>query len=577
MSTVFYRKWRPNRFSHVVGQSHVTDTLRRAVMSDRVAHAYLFTGPRGVGKTSTARILAKALNSELDQHGDPLPDTPTSIAIDEGRYMDLIEIDAASNRGIDDIRALRDRVLLRPVQGRFKVYIIDEVHMLTDAAFNALLKTLEEPPPQVVMILATTDIHKVPATIISRCQRFDFRRLTPDDVIGRLIEICDVEEIECQPEVLELVATSAWGSLRDAENLIEQLAISYGGGGAEITESQARELLGMGDASAANELATAILSQDAKKALEIIGAEASRGAELKGLRDSTLSAMRAALLMKHDVQNTYGGDFGIDTDLGDAAKQASVDQIMHAITILGKNERFGEASSPLSLEVASLQAVASPIVQPQHKPETHTPSPAPRQTQRPPRRAPEQSVSQSSPQPSPQTSTNSDSSDADQKWGMLLSEIQAVTDDRRIRTIFVQVTPDGPNNGILILRPKYENSTKRLLDTWRDENVRNQIRQAFQKVYGQDIRIQLGKYQASSVEKPQQSPTKPSNNITPTSNESRTSSQQQSVAADTPAPVVEETHSTSLPPEIDNDPVLQVFRSNGATVISVEDATPQND
>ena len=573
MSTVFYRKWRPNRFSHVVGQSHVTDTLRRAVMSDRVAHAYLFTGPRGVGKTSTARILAKALNSELDQHGDPLPDTPTSIAIDEGRYMDLIEIDAASNRGIDDIRALRDRVLLRPVQGRFKVYIIDEVHMLTDAAFNALLKTLEEPPPQVVMILATTDIHKVPATIISRCQRFDFRRLTPDDVIGRLIEICDVEEIECQPEVLELVATSAWGSLRDAENLIEQLAISYGGGGAEITESQARELLGMGDASAANELATAILSQDAKKALEIIGTEASRGAELKGLRDSTLSAIRAALLMKHGVQNTYGGDFGIDTDLSDAAKQASVDQIMHAITILGKNERFGEASSPLSLEVASLQAVALPIVQPQQKPETHTPSPAPRQTQRPPRRASEQSVSQSSPQPSPQTSTNSDSSDADQKWGMLLSEIQAVT-DRRTRTIFVQVMPDGPNNGILILRPKYENSTKRLLDTWRDENVRNQIRQAFQKVYGQDIRIQLGKYQASSVEKPQQPPTKPSNNIAPTSNESRTYSQQQSVAADTPAPVVKETHSTSLPPEIDNDPVLQVFRSNGATVISVEDATP---
>lgn len=576
MSTVFYRKWRPNRFSHVVGQSHVTDTLRRAVMSDRVAHAYLFTGPRGVGKTSTARILAKALNSELDQHGDPLPDTPTSIAIDEGRYMDLIEIDAASNRGIDDIRALRDRVLLRPVQGRFKVYIIDEVHMLTDAAFNALLKTLEEPPPQVVMILATTDIHKVPATIISRCQRFDFRRLTPDDVIGRLIEICDVEEIECQPEVLELVATSAWGSLRDAENLIEQLAISYGGGGAEITEPQARELLGMGDASAANELATAILSQDAKKALEIIGAEASRGAELKGLRDSTLSAIRAALLMKHDVQNTYGGDFGIDTDLGDAAKQASVDQIMHAITILGKNERFGEASSPLSLEVASLQAVASPIVQPQQKPETHTPSPPPRQTQRPPTRTPEPSVSQSSPQPSPQTSTNSDSSDADQKWGMLLSEIQAVT-DRRTRTIFVQVMPDGPNNGILILRPKYENSTKRLLDTWRDENVRNQIRQAFQKVYGQDIRIQLGKYQASSVEKPQQSPTKPSNNIAPTSTESRSSIQQQSVADDTPTPVVEETHSTSLPPEIDNNPVLQVFRSNGATVISVENATPQND
>ena len=578
MSTVFYRKWRPNRFSDVVGQSHVTDTLRRAVMSDRVAHAYLFTGPRGVGKTSTARILAKALNSELDQYGDPLADTPTSIAIDEGRYMDLIEIDAASNRGIDDIRALRDRVLLRPVQGKFKVYIIDEVHMLTDAAFNALLKTLEEPPPQVVMILATTDIHRVPATIISRCQRFDFRRLTPDDVIGRLIEICDVEEIECQPEVLELVATSAWGSLRDAENLIEQLSISYGGGGAEITESQARELLGMGDASAANELATAILSQDAKKALEIVGAEASRGAELKGLRDSTVSAIRAALLMKHGVQNTYG-EFGIDTDLGDAASKASVDQIMHAITVLGKNERFGEASSPLSLEVASLQAVASPQVQSpsQEKPQTYTPSPAPQQTQRPPTRASDPSTGQTSPQPSPQTAATSGSSDEDPKWSMLLSEIQAVT-NRRIRTVFVQVTPDGPNNGVLVLRPKYENSTERLRNTWRDENVRNQLRQAFQKVYGQDIRIQLDKYQASSPpKKAPQSPATPSNNVPPPSPEHAASVQQHEAVDDTPAPVLQETSSTSLPPEIYNHPVLQTLRSSGARVTSLEDAPHQND
>ena len=201
------------------------------------------------GKTSTARILAKALNAELDPHGDPLPDTDTAIAIDEGRYMDLIEIDAASNRGVNDIRDLRERVLLRPTIGDYKVYIIDEVHMLTTEAFNALLKTLEEPPPQVVMILATTDIHRVPATIISRCQRFDFRRLTADDVIGRLILICDEEEIDCEPSVLELVAQSAWGSLRDAENLLEQLAISYGSG--EIVEAQARELLGIGDTSSA--------------------------------------------------------------------------------------------------------------------------------------------------------------------------------------------------------------------------------------------------------------------------------------------------------------------------------------
>ena len=366
MSTVFYRKWRPTSFSDVVGQEHITDTLRRAVLSDRVAHAYLFTGPRGVGKTSTARILAKAINTELDDRGDPIPDSDAAIAIDEGRYMDLIEIDAASNRGVGDIRDLRERVLLRPTVGKFKVYIIDEVHMLTTEAFNALLKTLEEPPPQVVMILATTDIHRVPATIISRCQRFDFRRLTPDDVIGRLIHICDEENIDCEPGVLELVARSAWGSLRDAENLLEQLAVSFGTG--EITEEQAKELLGIGDISSARNLANAVLKKDTKRALEIIEEEASRGAELKGLRDSTISALRGGLLAKHGIPSLYG-QLGDAPDLEPEAMNASSEQMLHAITVFGRNERFGEASSPVALEIAALKAIASsPVPQPSTAP-----------------------------------------------------------------------------------------------------------------------------------------------------------------------------------------------------------------
>ena len=393
MSTVFYRKWRPTRFSDVVGQQHVTDTLRRAVLSDRVAHAYLFTGPRGVGKTSTARILAKALNAELDEHGDPLPDTPNAIAIDEGRYMDLIEIDAASNRGVGDIRDLRERVLLRPTLGKFKVYIIDEVHMLTTEAFNALLKTLEEPPPQVVMILATTEIHRVPATIISRCQRFDFRRLTPDDVIGRLILICDEEEIECEPAVLELVARSAWGSLRDAENLLEQLAVAYGAG--EITEQQARELLGIGDTSSARNLASSILRKDAKRSLEIIEEEASRGAELRGLRDSTISALRGALLAKHGIASIYG-ELGDAPDLEPEAMNASTEQMLHAITIFGRNERFGEASSPLALEIAALQAVAEP---PKTRTRTAAATPQPARQPTPTRSAPVPESRQPSPAP----------------------------------------------------------------------------------------------------------------------------------------------------------------------------------
>ena len=511
MSTVFYRKWRPTRFSDVVGQQHVTDTLRRAVLSDRVAHAYLFTGPRGVGKTSTARILAKALNAELDEHGDPLSDTPNAIAIDEGRYMDLIEIDAASNRGVGDIRDLRERVLLRPTLGKFKVYIIDEVHMLTTEAFNALLKTLEEPPPQVVMILATTEIHRVPATIISRCQRFDFRRLTPDDVIGRLILICDEEEIECEPAVLELVARSAWGSLRDAENLLEQLAVGYGAG--EITEQQARELLGIGDTSSARNLASAILRKDAKRSLEIIEEEASRGAELRGLRDSTISALRGALLAKHGIASIYG-ELGDAPDLEPEAMNASTEQMLHAITIFGRNERFGEASSPLALEIAALQALAEP-----QKPESSaaaTPQPA-RQQSRQPARQQTRPIAAAPAQPEPATSQPAP---ADASGSSRILEEIGKAAGTQVRTTFATVNFIGPNNGVLILQPKYASAEKRLRDTWMNQEIRTKLRPAFQSVYGNDVRVQL--QQAPSPNAPAPTTNNPNNNPSPAPAPART-------------------------------------------------------
>ena len=321
---VFYRKWRPTRFEEVAGQDHITKTLKRAVVSDRVAHAYLFNGPRGVGKTSTARILAKALNSEITEEGEPVVDSDVSIAIDEGRYMDLIEIDAASNRRIDDIRELQKKTEFRPVSGKYKVYIIDEVHMLTTEAFNALLKTLEEPPPNIVMILATTDAHRLPATVVSRCQRFDFKRLSNEDVINRLIEVCDAEEIETEPAVLEMIARSAWGSLRDAENLLEQLFVSYGQSGengepSEITESQARELLGLGDTAISTELATALLAKDAAQALTVINREAQRGADLRALHSGTVDALRVALLLKAGVEDSISEGSEFATTMSAAA------------------------------------------------------------------------------------------------------------------------------------------------------------------------------------------------------------------------------------------------------------------
>ena len=349
---VFYRKWRPTRFDEVAGQQHVTQTLKRAITSDRVSHAYLFTGPRGVGKTSTARILAKALNSEVTEEGEPIADSEVSIAIDEGRYLDLIEIDAASNRGIDAIRELRENVRFQPVSGKYKVYIIDEVHMLTPEAFSALLKTLEEPPPRIVMILATTDAQKLPATVISRCQRFDFKRLSNDDVIERLIEVCEAEEIEADPGVLEMIARIAWGSLRDAENLLEQLSISYGQAGddgepTEITEEQARELLGLGDTATSTELATALLEKDAAQALTIINREAQRGADLRALRSGTVDALRVALLMKAGVKDSISQGSEFSETMAIAAKPARLNQILHILTSLGQADMKAISSSPL--------------------------------------------------------------------------------------------------------------------------------------------------------------------------------------------------------------------------------------
>ena len=547
MSTVFYRKWRPTRFNDVVGQEHITDTLRRAVLSNRVAHAYLFTGPRGVGKTSTARILAKALNAELDSQGDPLPDTDAALAIDEGRYMDLIEIDAASNRGVNDIRDLRERVLLRPTVGEYKVYIIDEVHMLTTEAFNALLKTLEEPPPQVVMILATTDIHRVPATIISRCQRFDFRRLTGEDVIDRLILICEEEEIDCEPGVLELVAQSAWGSLRDAENLLEQLAVSYGTG--EVTEAHARELLGIGDTSSARNLASAILRRDTKRALEIIEDEASQGAELKGLRDNTISALRGALLTKHGISIAFG-QLGDAPELEPEAMDASIDQMLHAITIFGRNDRFGEASSPLALEIAALQAAAEPP-----KPE----APQAVAQKRQPARAPEQRQPATT-QYAQQPETSAPRSTESPTESSPILEAIGKAAGTQVRTTFAQVNFIGPNDGVLILQPKYSNAEKRLRDTWMNGEVRAKLRPAFQTVYGADIRVQLQQAGAATAQPATASQPRPASNRQP-----QPPAQPTNQLADQGQPF-------NVPSDIDTHPTVRRLRNVGGRVVGVEDS-----
>ncbi len=270
-----YRRWRPQRFSEVVGQRLVTETLRRAVAQGKLAHAYLFAGQRGVGKTSVARILARAANCLQPEDGEPCNKCPNCLRIMSGRSLDVVEIDGASNRGIDQIRRLREEVGYLPADARYKVYIIDEVHMLTGEAFNALLKTLEEPPSHVIFIFATTEPHKVPTTVLSRCQVFEFSPI-PDELIrDKLLEIAAAEGIKLPQEAAELIARRAQGSLRDAEVLLEQLAQ-----GGEITPEAVVDLLGLPPLGELDRFLDAVSSGDAAAALELVDRTAARGRDL---------------------------------------------------------------------------------------------------------------------------------------------------------------------------------------------------------------------------------------------------------------------------------------------------------
>ena len=266
-SQVYYRKWRPLSFQQLAGQEHVGSTLLQAIKQGRVSHSYLFCGPRGSGKTTTARILAKAVNCLDPQGGDPCNQCSICTTVNEGRFLDIIELDAASNRGIDEIRDIRDKVNFAPVQGQRKVYIIDEAHMLTDQASNAFLKTLEEPPAHVMFILCTTEAHKILPPIVSRCQRFDFRRIPAGTIFQRLDEITRAEGATVDSDALRLVSRYAEGSLRDAENLLEQLVVSYGGG---VGVAQVEGLLGLGNVERWLELAGYLLMGNTTAALGVV-------------------------------------------------------------------------------------------------------------------------------------------------------------------------------------------------------------------------------------------------------------------------------------------------------------------
>ncbi|WOO39434.1 DNA polymerase III subunit gamma/tau [Rubellicoccus peritrichatus] len=343
---VIARRWRPKQFDELVGQEHIVRTLKNAIATDRIAHAYLFVGPRGTGKTTTARIFAKALNAEGGPNATPDDSSEVAQAIMDGSCMDVIEIDGASNNSVDDIRSLREECQYSPSQCQFKVYIIDEVHMLSNNAWNALLKTLEEPPPHVKFIFATTEAHKVLPTVVSRCQRFEFRPIPNDKIVTKLSEIASADQIEIDAAALKSVARMADGGMRDAQSILDQL-ISFCGN--NISESDVLDVYGLAAESTLEEFAGALASADYQKLFALIESIAGDGRDLYRVLQDIQSKIRGYLVAA--IQN--GGQTEVQ---GSSLTAEALTRMLEALQASESAVRQG-LSQRVNFEVALLRAV----------------------------------------------------------------------------------------------------------------------------------------------------------------------------------------------------------------------------
>jgi DNA polymerase-3 subunit gamma/tau len=375
MTQALYRKWRPLLWDEVVSQEHIIQTLKNAVATDRVAHAYLFSGPRGTGKTTAARLLAKAVNClNPDKTKRPCNECAHCVGVNENRFMDLIEIDAASNNGVDDVRDLREKINFSPSQGTFRVYIIDEVHMLSQGAFNALLKTLEEPPPHAIFILATTEIHKIPATVLSRCQRHEFRRVPLGEITRHLNDICKSEKIEADAEALNTIARQSSGGMRDAISLLDQLAST----GERITLELAQTVLGTATSQSVVALIQAVIDHQPGAGLDEIHRALDGGADARALARQIVDYLRNIML----IQMGNGEQVEVPNDTraqmvkhATALPTAEVLRIMRAFNASAIDQRGGWSPS-LGLELAFAEVLELPA-QVEAIPVTHTASKPP--------------------------------------------------------------------------------------------------------------------------------------------------------------------------------------------------------
>jgi len=504
-----YLKWRSQTFEQIVGQEHVTQTLRHAIERDKISHAYLFCGPRGTGKTSTARILAKAVNCLSETTAKPCNQCAICRAINDGALLDLIEIDAASNTSVDDVRELRDKIAFRPGQARFKVYIIDEVHMLSTSAFNALLKTLEEPPPHVIFVLATTDPQRIPATVISRCQRFDFRFVPTPLIAGHLRAIADAEGMRVEQGALDLIAAHAGGAVRDAVTLLDQLT-AYSDVG--ITVAHVQAVLGTGEAGLLGDFVQAMVERDLPAGLALIDRLVDQGVQLRQFNADLLDYLRGMLLSK------AGGDPRL-LHLSPDARRRLLEQAgaVELSDLLRYARLFSESAQglrsslqpQLPLELAFLEAAgATPTARP-----AAAPLPGPRPVSqttvesKPAGPAPVAEPAKETPVPATSVSVAASGSvtleDVRQRWPEVMRQLKPV--DMHAQAFLNSAQPVAVEAGVVILA--FRNPFNR--DNFEKRGCGAAVSDVLSKVLGQPLSVQCrleGKEPALAPKKPASAP-----------------------------------------------------------------------
>ncbi|MDF1499911.1 MAG: DNA polymerase III subunit gamma/tau [Anaerolineales bacterium] len=483
MSQALYRKWRPQRWEEVVGQDHVIQTLRNALRSGRISHAYLFAGPRGTGKTTTARLVAKAVNCLADNSAQrPCGECKHCIAIHSGAFLDLIEIDAASNTSVDDVRDLRDKINFSPNEGRYKVYIIDEVHMLSTAAFNALLKTLEEPPEHAIFILATTEVHKIPATVLSRCQRHEFRRLPTATIRSYLTDKVQEEAIETEAAALDLIARQATGSFRDAISLLDQLAST----GEVVSLAYTESVLGTATSEAVRGVVKAIFEGDLQQGMDQVHKALDQGTDPRQFARQVVQALRALLMMRMGNEDLVDVAAELRAEWEQLAAGTSVDRIATAIQAFSRaaSERRATWQAALPLELALVEAAGikddPKVVEKPQAPDQESPA-----SNRDPA-GPATPASKASAVSPEQTSSTAGSSGFEGMLGKWQDVLQAARRrSPRVQALLNSCRPLGIEGGAFVIGF----SSDLLREKMEKERNIGVAQEAFEEIYGRQLRL----------------------------------------------------------------------------------------